>query len=107
MMAGQNQKTRIVHHQLQSVGAVRTTPANPLIARSTLERRRRKTQSPQPVPVHRRHLANRVADLAQRSKIVMLLHQLLEFTLPLAFDRCHRQRGVIHFLFSVPHSHST
>ena len=37
MMAGQNQKTRIVRHQLQSVGAVRTTPANPLIARSTLE----------------------------------------------------------------------
>ena len=99
MMAGQNQKTRIVRHQLQSVGAVRPTPADPLIARSTLERRRRKTQQPQPVPVHRRHVANRVADLAQRSKIVMLLHPLLEFTLPLAFDRCHRQRGVIHSCF--------
>ena len=80
-----------------------TAPANPLIARRTLKRRRRKTQQPQPATVHRRHVANRVADLAQRSKIVMLLHQLLEFTLPLAFDRRHRQRGVVHsgFLFQT------
>ncbi len=29
----------------------------------------------------------------------MLLHQLLEFTLPLAFDRCYRQRRVVHSCF--------
>ncbi len=99
MMAGQNQKTRIVRHQLQSVGAVYSAPADPLIACRTLERRRRKTQHPQPLTVHRRHVANRIADLAQRAKIVMLLHQLLEFTLPLAFDRCYRQRRVVHSCF--------
>ncbi len=76
-----------------------SAPADPLIACRTLERRRRKTQQPQPLTVHRRHVANRIADLAQRAKIVMLLHQLLEFTLPLAFDRCHRQRRVVHSCF--------
>ena len=74
---GQNQKTAVVDDQLQAAITMAQIPADPAIARSTLQRTGRKAQQGNPLLLPPGHIPDGLADLRQCAQVMVLPHQLL------------------------------
>src|SRR5277367_4696195 len=77
MPVGQDEKAAVVDHQLQAAVALAKVPADPAIARRTLEGRGRKAQQRHPFLPPGGDIPQRFADLRQGPQVMMLFHQLL------------------------------
>ena len=77
MPLGQDEKTTVIDNQLQAVLLMAQVPTNPAIPGSALQGRRGKTQEGYPLIAPSRDIPERLADLGQRTQVMMLLHQFL------------------------------
>jgi len=91
MVLREDQKTRLIGDQVQPVVVVAKIPANPAIARATLQGRGREAQQCQSLRLVGGDIPQRVTDLWQRPQIVMCLHQRLEAVLFGRGDWAHDQ----------------
>jgi len=78
MVLGQDQKAAVIGDQVQTVVLMAEIPANPPIPRGALPGRGGKAQQGQPLVAPSRHIPQRVADLRQRSQVMMGLQQRLK-----------------------------
>src|ERR1700679_2322117 len=86
---GQNEKTAVVDDQLQAAITMAQIPADPAIARSTLQRRGRKAQQGNPLLLPTGHIPDCLADLRQCAQVMVLPHQFLVARLFARTNRLH------------------
>ena len=73
--AGQEQESGVVGEKMQPVELDAEAPADPPVARGTLQRRRREHHQRQPLAAMMGDVAQRLADPRQRTEVVVRLHQ--------------------------------
>ena len=89
----QEQQPGVVRDQMKAPILAAEVPADPGVARPALQRCGRKHRQREPRPVEVRHIPQRLADLGQRAKIMMRLHQLPEPSLLLRLDKIDNHFG--------------
>ena len=72
--AGQEQESGVVGEKMQPVELHAEAPADPPVARGTLQRRRREHHQRQPLAAMMGDVAQRLADPRQRTEVVVRLH---------------------------------
>ena len=77
MPVGQDKKAAVIDDQLEAVILMAGVPSDPAITCNALQSRGGKAQKPHPLIAPEGNIPSRLADLGQRSQVMMLLHQFL------------------------------
>ena len=102
LTAGEDQEARVVGDQVKSTELDAVLPADPAVARATLQRRSREHRKRQPAPPMVRDIAHRLAHPRNRAEIVVRLHQVAEAGLILRRHDVDRHLRKNHHGFPAP-----